>query len=226
MSLRPEFDGPPLVHGSIIGLRSMNIHKLTGKLESPNQRHCWKPGINYAQCYRGRWANHRVAERDCACGFYAYWNGADTYATTSDISVVVRATGLVSLGSEGFRAEKMEIIAIEAPEGMRQHFRYKWYKEPLILAPFTLVVSVLNMVMHVGDDTWWFILFLALLNGFLLGMTASAFMYAAHRGSFWPHRRPPEVLRRVMAAYPDVEIVENKVKAAKALGMRKPVELL
>jgi hypothetical protein len=58
--------------------------------------------------------HHTVATRNCTCGFYAYFHDryAHSYLPGYDgIYAIVKGYGRVTYGDQGFRAEKMEILA-------------------------------------------------------------------------------------------------------------------
>ena len=59
---------------------------------------------------------HKIAARDCSCGFYAYF-GERRVNHTSDYSVlgVIEGYGRVTFGQFGFRAEKAKILALYNP---------------------------------------------------------------------------------------------------------------
>ena len=55
---------------------------------------------------------HRAPERDCNCGIYAWYSSGDARTLAAEVFGVVRASGLVMLGTRGFRAEHVEISAV------------------------------------------------------------------------------------------------------------------
>jgi len=60
-------------------------------------------------------ADHVVAKKDCTCGFYAYFDddNAHSYLPGYDgIYAIVKGYGRVTYGTHGFRAEKMELLAL------------------------------------------------------------------------------------------------------------------
>lgn len=59
---------------------------------------------------------HQVASLDCACGFYAYTDTASNpHHEEGNVLAVVEASGVATVGTRGFRAEKAEIVALIAP---------------------------------------------------------------------------------------------------------------
>lgn len=59
---------------------------------------------------------HQVASLDCACGFYAYTDDeANPHHEDGNVLAVVEASGVATVGTRGFRAEKAEIVALIAP---------------------------------------------------------------------------------------------------------------
>jgi hypothetical protein len=68
--------------------------------------------------------DHSLAATDCACGFYAYFDGNDyldkeSWIDDGDAAVgaVVEGWGVCTVGSRGFRASKARIVALIDPDG-------------------------------------------------------------------------------------------------------------
>lgn len=57
---------------------------------------------------------HQVAQLDCSCGFYGYFDAtaADTYHRPGHVYGVIKGYGRVTVGDRGFRAEKAELVAL------------------------------------------------------------------------------------------------------------------
>lgn len=51
----------------------------------------------------------------CSCGFYAYFNGRNDFKEASRVSAIIEGYGVVTMGTEGFRAEKARIVALVEP---------------------------------------------------------------------------------------------------------------
>ena len=62
---------------------------------------------------------HRVPDPGCTCGFYAYTDqdslAKNSYDDGNSVFGLVKAHGLVTQGTKGFRAEKAEIVALTMP---------------------------------------------------------------------------------------------------------------
>lgn len=91
-----------------------------------NGRVAYEAGESTAGCMRGlnSWNMEHVAPAwGCGCGFWAYNSIEDTDSTgmTNEWSALaaVRVWGNVVLGTKGVRAEKMEIVAVMAPDELR-----------------------------------------------------------------------------------------------------------
>lgn len=78
---------------------------------------------------------HRVTDPTCTCGFYAYTDAAALYDNSANYSFVpsvfgiVKAYGLVTQGTRGFRAEKAEIVSLTMPLSFRDREEeeiYSW----------------------------------------------------------------------------------------------------
>lgn len=114
-----------LAAGSIIGVRTWNIDSM-GRLCAVNwparQGGAWGPGVNTAHCKHGMNGClcldcnkdcPGIAHPDCTCGFYAYHDGISHAQNPGDVIGVVEAFGKVTIGEQGFRAEKAVIRAVE-----------------------------------------------------------------------------------------------------------------
>jgi len=55
---------------------------------------------------------HRAPERDCHCGIYAWYSPDDARTFSAEVFGVVQASGLVMLGTSGYRAEHAQITAV------------------------------------------------------------------------------------------------------------------
>lgn len=74
-------------------------------------------GLNYALCNRSNGVHcPHVASRRCSCGFYSYTAPVyNNYMVPGNLGAVIKAYGLVTYGSQGFRSEKCEIVAAVNP---------------------------------------------------------------------------------------------------------------
>lgn len=62
---------------------------------------------------------HVVGGKDCECGYYAYFNGENTYAKTGRVSAIIEGYGVCTVGSRGFRASKAKLVALVLPRTSR-----------------------------------------------------------------------------------------------------------
>lgn len=130
--------------GEVYGLRMWRMDQY-GRLRARNwdTAEPWRPGVNVAKCVKREEPDylraysrlmgqptpsepapkppHDTPSESCACGFYAYTDSrhADTVAYKRDgfnvILGIVKGTGRTLLGTQGFRCEKAEIIALRDP---------------------------------------------------------------------------------------------------------------
>lgn len=117
-----------LVAGTINGIRSWDLLP-DGTLEGVTIPYHWTPGLNHAVCAKRAqpqiWikpptaqelAPHDVAAASCSCGFYAYTTADHgEYSGPVRVTGIIAASGLVTLGSKGFRAANAQIIALVRP---------------------------------------------------------------------------------------------------------------
>jgi hypothetical protein len=127
----------PVYPGYLVGIRAMTI-TASGYIHSPQQHFVWNPtNTNVAGCinyndggllvrrqvrvgHMGKaytekgLVDHKVAMQECSCGFYAYFTQkrAYTYLPVGGVFAIVKAYGRLTYGDQGFRSEKMEILAL------------------------------------------------------------------------------------------------------------------
>lgn len=123
-----------LVPGTLRGYRTwLGITPHTGRLQSTGLSwHAWGPapyaGASHtAECYAGwGWGgnepctDHEAPAAECTCGLYAWYDPADRRIPLTGCSGpvfgVVQATGRVILGTHGFRAQRMEVLAVTSED--------------------------------------------------------------------------------------------------------------
>ena len=72
---------------------------------------CLASGVEY---FDASYA-HRAPERACRCGIYAWYQPGDPNITgTGGVFGVIEASGLIFMGTQGFRAEHATIVAVVA----------------------------------------------------------------------------------------------------------------
>lgn len=93
-------------------------------------------------------AKHPVAARACGCGFYAYFDGTNTYAKADRVSAVIEGYGVCTVGTRGFRAEKARLLAIVDPSMRRW---WQSWKFNVAMAVFMAALLTKNIAGH----NWW-----------------------------------------------------------------------
>jgi hypothetical protein len=73
----------------------------------------WVPGINQAVCEASN--IHPAPARHCSCGFWAYWRLGKQQAAAPHVAGLIKGTGRMIRGPEGFRCAKAEIVALVVP---------------------------------------------------------------------------------------------------------------
>lgn len=123
-----QFEGPPVIAGSLIGVRRFRVRDDDRLLPIASSVSAWVQGRNYAHChYRGD-RDHKVAMRDCTCGFYAYYRRRHTvnylkYDGTHNVLALIKGYGRITAGSHGFRAAQAEILCLIIPPGSKKPYQ-------------------------------------------------------------------------------------------------------
>lgn len=71
--------------------------------------------------------DHTVGSLAHSCGYYAYFDGDNTYSMSSRVEAVVEGYGTVTVGSRGFKAEKARLVALVLPDERHQSKRHARY---------------------------------------------------------------------------------------------------
>ena len=103
---------PLLVPGTVTGFR---LFELDGdRLRPPFRGGEWTHPVTTAWCGRRR---HRAPVADCSCGLHAWYAADDALANLGrgQVVAVVAASGDLVLAQEGFRAERMQVVAVCLP---------------------------------------------------------------------------------------------------------------
>lgn len=139
MTAEAEFGQRPFAAGSLTGLRTFRITD-AGALTGVVHKGLWGSGVNQAECLapsgiinflggrqplRGPDApGHQLASLNCTCGWHAYFDGSNDYASQRwimhnqyGLSGVIEGWGKCVVGSRGFRCEKAQIKALVVPQG-------------------------------------------------------------------------------------------------------------
>jgi hypothetical protein len=135
--IRPEFSGSEFSMGTAVGVRSWDVDKL-GRLVSPSYHMVWPPAEVGAECRKTEAVQYRVSmtaggsytltspeaetaeaeehnQASCSCGFYAYYEGFNDYATDGRITGVIEGYGETQIGTRGFKSAKARIVALYIP---------------------------------------------------------------------------------------------------------------
>lgn len=241
-----EFSDRPLVAGSITGLRSFSLDTL-GRLTGVHYAEVFRPGENTAQCRKsdGRvtirvggtsatfpfWSMatsttnepspeeeaHRVAQLDCGCGYYAYFDKADNpHHKPGNVLGIVEGYGAVTVGTRGFRAEKARLVAL-----VEEQQRFARLRSAFLSGAWWFAWAILDVVLMVADllgHHWFTALFVGLCAATCVATGVfcrrSARKQQPGRGS-----RIPAVTRR---NYPDVPVYPTLPAALAAHPLTPP----
>jgi hypothetical protein len=115
-----------LVPATLRGFRSWRVEG--SRLIAVVRNYTWDVGINTARCYFGDALrlpqdvhSEEIPSKDCTCGFYACYSFFNSNIPMADIFGSVKASGLVVIGTEGFRAEKVEVEALWSTNRRHQY---------------------------------------------------------------------------------------------------------
>lgn len=179
---------------------------------------------------------HQVASLDCACGFYAYTDtDANPHHEDGNVMALVEASGVATVGTRGFRAEKARIVALVAPKrpalaGWWDRYCLTLDGSPLatsILAPVGMASGILAGALLIGSS----LLALgiaALIVGLGGGVASVAGMFRGQQLRFdrEDHREPlsAEAFALVQRAYPDVPVFPSLRAALDRFPLSAPPE--
>lgn len=250
-----EFSDRPFVAGSLTGLRAFSVDSL-GRLTGVSHRAVFKPGENVGEC-RGlsgpaltfttmqadlarqfgmpapvvrKAGKHPVGAKDCSCGFYAYFDGSNTYARPADgtVEAIIEGYGTCTVGSRGFRAEKARLVALIEPTIRGTRSRWDefsgWCDEhDALVLPACMGIMVGGFVLGIGlgasVSPWLFALLLVAVLA-VVGIAASFHGIDVTIDHRTP--RTPVNFDRVRANYPDVPVYRTRREALAAHPLTVP----
>ena len=217
--------GAPLVMGKYCGVRAFEVVSgLRGtKLQAATNGYNWTPGENQARCLIaetiGISPRHRVASKNCSCGFYAYFGSTPTmqvphnsYQNPRTVMGLVEAWGTVTYGEHGFQASKAKVVALVDPwEGKpppstkmsrKRRWRERLFTSWCIAWPFLAAYEVLTQT---KGNPWLLTLFLLT---FFLSVT-NLFVNIYYRiynsrltlGKYYGHYITPKDMRALCRRY-------------------------
>lgn len=111
-----------LVPTALRGYRTWRLTDL-GQLQSTAYPYIWAAGTLHALCAkrdRLRAVNpdlleHGAPAADCTCGIYGWYDPDDTRIVAADVFGVIEVTGRTLLGTHGFRASQVRLLAVAVP---------------------------------------------------------------------------------------------------------------
>jgi hypothetical protein len=111
-------DAAPLYAQAVVGYRQW-LAKPSGRLRSMGVgQTIWEPELMHARCLLDPTAHDTPAPTtECECGLYA-WHDAEMvepYTGSPLVSGAVLAAGRLEVHADGFRAERMQILALALP---------------------------------------------------------------------------------------------------------------
>lgn len=234
MVYRSQFNAatvPALVAGDLHGIRTFS-DRGNGVLHSPLHSSSFCAGENVAVCKAGGiGVTHQIAGKGCSCGFYAYTQeGFDQNSTVyGTVEAVVQGYGRATVGSLGFRAEKLKILAIVHPDaGLKDKpiSQFKLHLARIGATPTLMCIAIvfiwLNLILKVfwnGEPgaLWWTIEGVGwafLVAHFYAGWTRYGNKRVRHRLQTYGSS-----LKQLQATYPDAQFFPTAAQALKAFPL-------
>lgn len=264
----------PTYLGYVVGIRAMWVVK--DKLMSPQQHYRWHPGINNAGClYRdqsnqlrvrtigvgpngqlvqaSRVVNHHVAMRECTCGFYSYWDPkfAHQYMPENNgVFAIVKAYGTLTYGTQGYRASKVEVLALAYNGGRDAPPKPVRPKPPgFKLLFFGIALSILVLITGIalafsplpfpipmliawsaGGPLWLFGKIskwrIRRYDKATTAFAEAVVVYRRYLDGGWNTTITPEVLDQVALRYPEIKIFDSVDEALAAYPLTNPESIV
>lgn len=170
---------------------------------------------------------HAVASKDCACGFYAYTDTDLGYSRPGRVVGIIRGTGVATVGTRGFRAERAEIVALVDPPRSARSLWNRLGEKVSDLIPFVIPLFGVSLV---AVTTLAFAVSLAFLALMVLPAAALVGLVAAYQYDFSDraplHDRHLDADLRALVArnYPDVPRYRSLAAAMKDFPLSTPPE--
>lgn len=146
MTAPTMWQGPEtVVPGALRGYRSFRVgsHEDQAALLSTGVPNAWTSPTLTARCLKPtpigtveqdcacdfcEMSKHASPQADCACGIYGWYRPDDTRIVRANVLAVVEVSGRVILGTHGFRAEKVRIVALSF-EYQRERYSLSFYDD-------------------------------------------------------------------------------------------------
>lgn len=261
----------PLIPDALYGMRGFNVTN-DGKLIPlhKDRRTEYKSGVNHARCafegviqftYGGSkpfamdWngaspfhkSTDRVPVKGCTCGYYAYFEDSENTSfmhsmQNDSVNGIVRATGKCIVGSQGFKAEKLEIVALicgDQDASIKQRAQSTLadigLRQPVSLRAmilffavhWTLLVSdlmikdnpVINFALDCTTLIMWSFIFVQ-----LVGVMYILALRRSNRQI--PELKPrPDLVKKIMENYPDVAYFSTMEQAKQHFKLSKASDM-
>jgi hypothetical protein len=185
-----------------------------------------------------------VPSKACACGYYAYFDQTEdlsflTHSTQTNrrINGIVRATGRCIVGTRGFRAQKIELVALvgpnpDAPRKLRERLAqipHKIVAMPgwslfLFLLAY-LVVAGVNMFFESSILTTIGWVMVAMCWTYTISTGISMFYLVRHGHSFSTAGVDMKTARALKKTYPDVEFFPTLQAAREKYPLTKATDI-
>lgn len=103
-----------LIPSTVLGFKHWsflsNSLKTSANVPKSSHHADWSSGEWSAVC--GKLKDHKSPDVECTCGIYAHYLPLESYQVNTGVLGVVEASGKIVMGSKGFRAEKVKILAL------------------------------------------------------------------------------------------------------------------
>lgn len=251
-----DFGQVPLVMTSVRGARGWRLDP-DGVLHGMSVSIPWEGGVNHARhmvrdsgLFFSSYESFSETKCDPAtclsCGFYAYYDStsrSELWINGYGATGVIDGTGVVHLGTKGFRAQKARIVALAITRVHRPMSKLRWRLDALArridINPFTPLQKIAMLAL------WWISLFVPMLAGpyihvalavLSFGPAAIAFAYYLYSdaraltykyfGAYDQNPFVPSLRDKVAANYPDVQIYSDVAEMLAEHPCTKPDDVV
>lgn len=191
-----------------------------GRATVTDHQHKFQEGWQEATCTLGL-HEPPVALASCTCGFYAYHRGEDLspyhYGGERKVEALVAGRGLVTLGSKGWRAEHLRLVALVGKAAPSPLATWGRRLSQVGAEHFTFFTVIVILGFFTGGSlTSWPLLLIQGLLTFLLLVNSVLHLLLPEEYFSGVNSLPQGVLEALRNTYPHLPIYETLEEAWQA----------